>query len=143
MFPKLVDRAEAFKALFKSLLVRAQATIAVHDDDLNPTTVLCSGPGAGKSRFMDEVASLFADTDKRSALFKSVQVEEENILYLNKVFDRLVPISITYGIGSKYNEDYDGELLESNEAPSGLALRVLFQFVISFSQCNSFTQCLF
>lgn len=142
VFPKLVDRAESFQALFESLLVRAKATIAVHYNQQNPTTVLCSGPGCGKSRFIDEVASLFENTTKRSAWFESVQVKEEDILHLNKVFDSLVPISITYGTGSKYNEDYDGEL-ESKKAPSGLALRVLFQFVISFSLNVTHLQCLF
>ena len=97
------------------------------DNQCNPQIAICGSPGSGKTRFLDEVATLFGDKDKREAVFDMVDVKEDDRKILNSVFDRLVPIAVTYDQGSTYQKDYD-----SGKNPSGLALRILFRFVCTF-----------
>ena len=126
-FSKMVDREFSLKFLFKSILHRLGESGHSPDPQKNPITAICCAPGGGKTRFIDEVASLFSMTDKRNEAFKSAEVVKE-VDSLNKIFDGLVPISITYNAGSIYCDDYDDAFAPKNP-PAGFALRVLFKYV--------------
>ena len=75
---------------------------------------MCSGPGGGKTRFLDEFADLFGHPDKMEHVLGPNASEYE---WLNG----LVPISITYSDPSPYNEAYDAK----GVPPPGFVLRVL------------------
>ena len=132
VFPKVVDREDSFQTLFQSILVRAKATVAVGDKRQNPISAICSAPGGGKSRFVDEVAALFGDMTKRTTHFEQARIGKENMIGLGPFFDSLVPISITYSSDSPYLDEYDAEYGTGtvSDAPAGFALRILFQFVV-------------
>ena len=117
---RFVARDESFAALFASILFRARARRIkgkVSTKDTNPLTAMCSGPGGGKTRFLDEVANLF-DGKKRN--------RTRDQILLDELFTCLAPISITYTGTSIYDGLYDS-VGADEECPPGLALRVLFE----------------
>ena len=84
-------------------------------------TAICSGPGGGKTRFLDEVSDLFCDPKKRDILGSNMDDLQMELL------NGLVPISITYSGTSPFNSLYDSANANKNAAPPGFALRILFQ----------------
>ena len=126
-----MGRKEAFSAMFEPMIFRAQENHP--DKQCNPQIAICGPPGSGKTRFLDEVAALFGDEGKRKAALDLAGAKDDRRAILTSIFERLVPISITYDQGSAYNEHYDGNEERRVYGPSGLALRVLFRFVPAFS----------
>ena len=112
------------KLTFKTMLFRAKRNRP--ECGFNPQIAICGPPGSGKTRFLDEVL-LFGYEDQRKAVFDMVGVCEEERAILTSIFERLVPITISYGQGSTYQKHYDNG--KRGNYPPGLALRILFRLV--------------
>ena len=121
----MVARKDAFNIMLEAMKSRANANSI--EPDCNPPIAICGPPGSGKTRFLDEVAMLFGDQDKRKAVFDLVNVKEDDRTILTSIFDQLVPITISYGQGSTYQKHYDNG--KRGNYPPGLALRILFRLV--------------
>ena len=83
-----------------------------------------SGPGGGKSRFLDEFSSLFGHPDQLERLV-GPQTTDNAVVY--ECINGLVPIAITYSRSSPspYQEEYD-----ARDAVRGFVLRVLMGYVV-------------
>jgi hypothetical protein len=119
------DREESFKVLADALKARHEAwKQGKTDRNLHPIPFLADGPGSGKSRFLQELPSLFpsfVENNSYSQEFKDI-------------FKSPVCINITFSNGSNYAIDEAQEI----SMEKSLCLRVLFQFQSEFTHFRSF-----
>ena len=104
-----------------------------NDKSYHPIPILASGPGTGKSRFLDEIERL---------LRHYIGESDEKIC---NGFANMVVINTTYGNGSPA-DSYDIRVIsdESTNGQTSLALRILFEyfqpqyefFKLTFSEFN-------
>ena len=121
VFPnQFVARDESVRVFLDSVVARAKmraVSATPHDKANNPLLATCSGPGGGKSRFVDELSDLFSHIEQNEHV--GPKTDENAFLY------GLVPIPISYQATSLFNPMYDAKGT-GGYSPPGLALRVLF-----------------
>ena len=98
---------------------------------------MCGPPGSGKTRFLDEVAALFVDEGKRKAAFELAGLSDDDRELLTPIFERLVPIVITYRNGNYCQDNSDRHL------HPGIGVPVLFRFLLNPIHSYSPLKCLF
>ena len=77
----------------------------------------CGCPGSGKSRLLDEIAALPANTEQLAAIVASVNNVPQQLLGLIRDW---VPVLVSF------NGDTQPEPFDKENTMSGLVLRILF-----------------
>ena len=117
------DRNASFKVLADALVKRHKLSKKA-DKNLHPIPILADGPGSGKSRFLQELPTLFVE-------FVQKGTYEENF---KAAFKSPLCINITFSNGTMYSNE---EAKEINIQQS-VCLRILYLFASGYTNFGSF-----